>query len=164
MISKRIASCPVYRQKRDRLLCFVMIFTASILFMSPSSWSSSWQCVSWDKYENCSVFYNQNIKHTKNIVNVSTRRVLTEDHREMDKDLANDVSHVEYLESYNCVNATSRILSIKTFRSDRTYRQIELQHSRYSEIVPGSTNEAVFKIVCKKTSVKARKKPKKKKK
>ncbi len=135
--------------------------TLALIAGSPAR-GDEWVCVSWEKNENCSVFYNEKVKHAKNRVHVWTRKIITEELREMDKEIANDISHAEYLESYDCLNATCRILSLITFRKDGDSHQIDFPKSRDTEIIPGSTNESVFEIVCKGNRKTAKTKPKSK--
>jgi hypothetical protein len=150
LLKKKVAPYIVCNPGKDGLLLWVMFFAIITLTIGSPAWSDDWLCVSWEKDDNCSVFYNGKITRTKNRVDVRTRKILTEELRQMDKDIANDVTHTEYLESYDCLSETCRILSLTTFRKDGDSHHIDLPNSRYSEIIPGSTHESIFKIVCKK--------------
>lgn len=143
------------------LFCGMLAIAVALTAGSPAR-GDEWVCAAWEKNENCSVFYNEKIKRTKNRVNVWTRKIITEELREMDKEVANDISHAEYLESYDCLNATCRILSLITYRKDGDSHQIDFPKSRDTGIVPGSTNESVFEIVCQRDRKTTKAKPKSK--
>lgn len=155
---------------RNMLPASVLLVALFILASAFPARGNDWACLAWDKSDNCSAYYNEKMKRTGHRVDVRTRRIMTEALLAMDKDVSDQISHVEYVESYNCQNGTFRILSLTTFRKDETSLPIDLQKSQWTEISPGSTQETVFKLACgkekrkavKKTEKKAKKKTKKK--